>query len=239
MKKANLLFVFGLALTALLLTSCFPVTKTPVAIGGSRADGVIQMSFNYGLFESPKVNWEQTQATAKERCINWGYKNAKPLGGAITNCIYRDKSICSRMRVTIPYQCIHNARSNGGETTLMLAVLKGQTESIRELVNAGANVNARDNKGWTALLWAAFLGHTEAIRELVKAGANIEARSDSDRTALVYAAFLGHTEVIRELVKAGANVNASTEYGNTAFDMWQSKHKNHPDFQEISDLLRP
>ncbi|MCY4042356.1 MAG: ankyrin repeat domain-containing protein [Candidatus Dadabacteria bacterium] len=50
----------------------------------------------------------------------------------------------------------------------------------------------------------------------------------------------GYTEAIRELVRAGAEKEARDNSGKTAFDLWQRKHdKNHPEYQEISNLLRP
>ena len=44
---------------------------------------------------------------------------------------------------------------------------------------------------------------------------------------------------IKELLKAGADIEARDNEGKTAFDMWQRHQKDHPDFQEISELLKP
>ena len=123
-------------------------------------------------------------------------------------------------------------------TDLMKAAQEGQTEAIRELTSVGTDIEARDSKGWTALIWAALEGQTEAIRELLKAGANIEARDNLDSTVLMVAAYLGQSEAIRELLKAGANIEARNKYGDTAFDFWQRRQRNHSDFQEIAELLK-
>ena len=131
------------------------------------------------------------------------------------------------------------ARGDTGGTVLMVAVVNGQTETIRELVKAGADVNARSNTGKTALMWAAGEGQTEAIRELVKTGADVNARSNTGWTALMWAALKGQTEAIRELVNAGANKRARSDSDNTALYIWQSEYKHHPNFWQISDLLRP
>ena len=116
--------------------------------------------------------------------------------------------------------------------------VKAFSQSVSQ---GGVNVNARDKFGGrTILMMAAFHGQTEAVKKFLKAGADTEARENKyGLTALIIAAFKGHTEAIRELLKAGANKRARSNDGETAFDFWQRRHKDHPDFQEISDLLRP
>ena len=127
----------------------------------------------------------------------------------------------------------------------IMAADNRQTEAVRELLKAKADIEARDNNGLTALIWATSTGQIEVVRELVRAGANIEARSKIDArskiggTALMWAAAVGQTESIKELLKAGADKRARDDYGRTALGAWQYFHKNRPDFEEISDLLRP
>lgn len=53
----------------------------------------------------------------------------------------------------------------------MLAMrYESDTDTIRMLVRAGANVNAQDADGWTALMWAASLDHLGGARTLLEAG---------------------------------------------------------------------
>ncbi|WP_415583042.1 YecR family lipoprotein [Cupriavidus taiwanensis] len=87
-----------------ILTACASPKKL-VATGGSRADGTVKMSYEYGLFETPQVNTLQGAATAKQRCAAWGYKEAEPFGGATKKCINSSSSGCNRWMVTIEYQC--------------------------------------------------------------------------------------------------------------------------------------
>ena len=130
------------------------------------------------------------------------------------------------------------ARESDGWTALMLATQEGQTEAIKALLKAGADVNARESDGWTALMEAAYKGQTGTMGVLLKAGADIEARDNGGWTALMLAVRFGHTEAVRKLLKAGADTKARNDVGKTAFDWWQN-YKNHPNFKEISDLLRP
>jgi ankyrin repeat protein len=60
-----------------------------------------------------------------------------------------------------------------GETALMAAGRSGDAESIRLLIDAGADPNASESKhGETALIWAAAENQADAIRALVAGGAD-------------------------------------------------------------------
>jgi hypothetical protein len=100
MRNAILMLVASLA-----LVSCATV-KIPVATGGSRAGGTIDLSFEFGLFEKPEVDWETAGQTAKSKCAAWGYKDAQAFGGANTQCVvHNSDGNCLRTRVTMTYQC--------------------------------------------------------------------------------------------------------------------------------------
>jgi len=53
----------------------------------------------------------------------------------------------------------------------MNAVGEGQTETVRVLLDAGADVNAKTEMGVTALTIATQTGHPEIVELLQKAGA--------------------------------------------------------------------
>ena len=91
----------------------------------------------------------------------------------------------------------HGARPNEpcagsyGQTPLMVAAERGNANTLRELLAAGADVNAVD---WTPYMTV-----------------------QHDKTALMYAAMQGHAEATRLLLDAGAAVNAKMlPYGWTA-----------------------
>jgi hypothetical protein len=74
------------------------------ATGGSKADGTVDLSFNYGLFEKPVVDWQAALVTAKQKCAAWGYKDAESFGGQKRSCQDGD---CDNVIVTVTYQCIN------------------------------------------------------------------------------------------------------------------------------------
>ena len=59
-----------------------------------------------------------------------------------------------------------NERISGGQTALIVAVVRGHTSIVRLLANAGADPYERDNLGLNAIDWAQRSGATEAIEIL-------------------------------------------------------------------------
>ncbi len=92
----------GLALVA----GC-AVQKNWVATGGSKADGTIQLSYQYGAFQKPELDENQGLGLAIERCSAWGYSQAEAFGGTVQNCQSSDSyGSCNSWLVTKEYQCI-------------------------------------------------------------------------------------------------------------------------------------
>ncbi len=89
-----------------------------------------------------------------------------------------------------------------GIPLLSWAALKGDVESVRILLDAGANVNVRSLNGSRPAHHAAFLGHAGILDLLATRGADLTARSDKgdsaadvaradNRTTVFYARALG------------------------------------------------
>lgn len=97
------LTVIGAAVLA--LAGC----ATPMdmqATGGSRSDGTVELSYEYGLFQRPVVDMARAEVTATQRCQAWGYRAAEPFGGQINHCNqYNGYGNCLDMFVTVKYQC--------------------------------------------------------------------------------------------------------------------------------------
>ena len=87
------------------LASC-ATHKDWVATGGSRADGVVRLSYEYRLFEAPQVDAQQGVNLAASRCAAWGYSSAEPFGGATRVCNNFSSSSCNSWLVTAVYQCL-------------------------------------------------------------------------------------------------------------------------------------
>ena len=107
------------------------------------------------------------------------------------------------------------AKDKNGYTALQRAVVLGEYDAIKPLVDAGADIEAKDMDGFTPLHRAAALGQYDAIKPLVDAGADIEAKDMDGFTPLHRAAALGQYDAIKPLVDAGADIEAKNKDGWT------------------------
>jgi ankyrin repeat protein len=128
-----------------------------------------------------------------------------------------------------------------GETALLLAVRSRDAESVRLLLEAGANTEVSDARGRTALLWAGIredgcsreYASPEIIRLLVEAGADVNVQATykgseamfvcedlkhlSD-TPLLQAVRRSDVETVKLLVEHGAELSLKNDDGWTALD---------------------
>ncbi len=56
---------------------------------------------------------------------------------------------------------------------LIRAAEAGQTEEVKRLIRAGADINATDSQGWTPYLAASSMGRLEAMRILRALGCRV------------------------------------------------------------------
>jgi ankyrin repeat protein len=102
-----------------------------------------------------------------------------------------------------------NLRGPGGTTPLMQAALYGDSDSVRFLLENGADPNIRNEAGATALMWA--VDDLEKTRLLLDHGADVNAHSDDGRTPLLIAAGqFGTGAMVRLLVDRGADPSAKS-----------------------------
>jgi len=105
-------------------------------------------------------------------------------------------------------------------TLLHAAALGNQAQTIRVLLNRGAEVDARNSEGQTPLAIAALTAQTlDSIRALNDAGAQIDNIDNYGRTPLMAAVVKGLIEAVKLLVNANADINHPTADSSTALDM--------------------
>ena len=80
-----------------------------------------------------------------------------------------------------------DAQKKDGDTALRLAVCNNQTESVRLLLEAGANPNIQNTNGNTPLIRAVAQGYTEITKLLLEHGANPHIRNNDLMTAADHA----------------------------------------------------
>ena len=95
-------------------------------------------------------------------------------------------------------------RNQFGDTALMLGALKAKPETVRRLIDVGAEPNV---DGWTPLHYAIFGGSKEVIALLIAKGAKLDARAPNGQTPLMLAVKLGGLGLVQQLVDADADMD--------------------------------
>ncbi len=88
-----------------LLTACASEQKRYVATGGSKADGVINLSYEQRYYERSSPNPNQGLRLAQKRCRQWGYQNAEKFSGHTSKCNQVRGHKCLSYLITVQYQC--------------------------------------------------------------------------------------------------------------------------------------
>ena len=104
-------------------------------------------------------------------------------------------------------------RNHAGETPLMMAALRAETDAASALIAHGAAVQ---KDGWSPLHYAATGGSATIIKLLLGKGAALEARSPNGSTPLMMAARYGNEEAVDALLAAGADRTAKNDLGMDA-----------------------
>ena len=101
---------------------------------------------------------------------------------------------------------------------LINAARTNNLESVRLLVEQGADKDKVDGTGNTPLLWASAEGHLEVAQYLVEQGAALDKAEIRGTTPLIAAAANGHLEVVRYLLEQGADRDKANN------DRWTHLH---------------
>jgi ankyrin repeat protein len=110
-----------------------------------------------------------------------------------------------------------DASDGTGRTALIDAANRGLTESVRILLDAGADIEATtSSEGKTALILAAHDNHPAVVEMLLDRNADINARNSKGESALMVAAARGWVDIVRVLIQRGADVSAKDRFDNTA-----------------------
>ncbi|MBV9849495.1 MAG: ankyrin repeat domain-containing protein [Armatimonadetes bacterium] len=125
-----------------------------------------------------------------------------------------------------------NTRRSVTTSALQSAILQGNTDATKDtikfLIEQGADAGAKDNFGWTPLITEAYAGNLDMVQYLLAHGADINGQDDNGDTALRHVAeFLVpgpglNTEHRKDLGKTaefllaqGADVNIPNRPGRT------------------------
>ena len=98
---------------------------------------------------------------------------------------------------------------------LWQASMRGQTDTVKSFIRAGADPNYVRG-GWSILMRVAREGRPDIANILIENGAKVNFKGKVGASALTIAAEHGNAGVARILLVKGADVNIRNDHGNTA-----------------------
>ena len=97
------------------------------------------------------------------------------------------------------------------------AAMRGDTKTVLDELNRGADVNEKLSAGGgTALILAAEGGHLDTVKALIAKKADINIGDNGGNTALMKAAEKGHLDIVKALIDNKADVNGKNYVDNNA-----------------------
>lgn len=104
------------------------------------------------------------------------------------------------VQLLLQHDAMIDAKDQEGKTPLTHACTGPFQETVKILVEAGADVNAKEStEGFTPLMMAAGLGEIEIVRVLLENRADRTLRDDDDDRAIDHAKKSGHAEIVKLL----------------------------------------
>ena len=108
--------------------------------------------------------------------------------------------------------------NSGGRSLVCLASMNGYTQSIKLLIEAGADVNFVGDLELTSLMLACSHCHEDTVQLLLQSGADPSVLTSSGKTALMYSTYGDqYFNIVKCLLETGAVVNAQNKNGWSAF----------------------
>lgn len=144
------IYAMFVSVAVMAFTSGCMTTKDWAATGGSRADGVVRLSYEIGAMEQAQLNESQAIALATKRCATWGYTGADAFGGVTRQCNQPGGfGGCTNWVVTKEFQCTGNG---GGQVVGATTANTSPPSSTNNDAPAASAMPATANAGYEAAL---------------------------------------------------------------------------------------
>ena len=144
---------------------------------------------------------------------------ARPMKPTATPLYYA--SLCGLMNLVeyIAAKCPKgvNTRSASHSTPLHAACIKGEIDTVRALLQRGADINLLDGSGHSPLYNASRHVHLDLVEILHEGGVHINLKNREKETPLDVALFHGNIKSAQFLIERGADVHRRNGLGWTPF----------------------
>ncbi|KIW32271.1 hypothetical protein, variant [Cladophialophora immunda] len=134
----------------------------------------------------------------------------------------------TRLLLGQPSIAVDARGGTNGSTPLWAAAAAGNTDIIKALTEAGADVNATADDGTTPLMIATSEGKRAAVRMLVDVGASCGARDQRGRTALVIASQNGHSNLAAFLAERMSRRGTASDRRPAEPNRGRAEHRTTP-----------
>ncbi|MYT72233.1 MULTISPECIES: ankyrin repeat domain-containing protein [unclassified Streptomyces] len=114
------------------------------------------------------------------------------------------------------------------DATLLEAATRGDTETVRAALAAGAHPEARDAHRRTPLLLAALHDHVRTAEALVAAGADPNAQDDRSDSPWLVTGVTGSVAMMRALLPAGPDLKVTNRFGGIS--LIPASERGHVDY---------
>ncbi|QMV45020.1 hypothetical protein FPL14_15065 [Cohnella cholangitidis] len=99
---------------------------------------------------------------------------------------------------------------------LIAAAERGDTATLRKLLEEGADLNVQDMRGRTAIMAATYADKPDAVRLLIEAGADIDKQDQLKNNPFLYSGAEGLLDILKLLIEAKADTKLTNRYGGNA-----------------------
>ena len=118
-----------------------------------------------------------------------------------------------------------NSQNENGDTPLMLSIYDSDLETVKQLLEQGADVQIENNSGETVLFGAANQEDMKILSAIIDTKIDLNHQEKYyKQTTLFTPAEVGHTTALRLLLKAGADPNIKDKGGFTPLQ-WAAQEK--------------
>lgn len=167
---------------------------------------IVEMLLDYGVDINTR---EPTGETALNREVMIDHADTISVGGKAKLVRVVESFSTTKlkiMKLLISRGIDINVRLVDGATTLHTAALVGDIETVRILLDAGADPNAVDDCNRKPLWFAARNNRVNIVKSLLEMTTNINDQVYNGHTCLTSAARWGHTNCVKLLLEAGAEI---------------------------------
>ena len=130
---------------------------------------------------------------------------------ALISAISNDETKCVKIFLQKGLNPNFKINNEYGTFPILVALVKGSAEIIKELVKAGADV--KGNEGKDALMIASSEGYLDIIKIFLEAGADVNGKVNGKITPLMAAAYHNQQSVVELLLKCNADANTVSDEG--------------------------